>query len=114
MEPMSATFSAARPAICSAPPPRPAQPTQIRGRREQGRQMRDGDVIYYQCENTGPGGMMTHVGRYFVLGKAPQELVDAFGTICEAQDNTVRMLQPGANAQEIFAEHNAFMQRRYA
>ena len=36
----------------SAPP---GQPTQIRGRREQGRAMRDGDVIYYQCENTGPG-----------------------------------------------------------
>ena len=77
----------------SAPP---GQATQIRGRREQGREMRDGDVIYYQCENTGPGGMMTHAGRYYVLGKAPQELVDAFGIICEAQDNTVRMLKPGA------------------
>jgi Xaa-Pro aminopeptidase len=79
----------------SAPP---GQPAQIRGRREQGRTMRDGDVIYYQCENTGPGGMMTHVGRYYVLGKAPQELVDAFGIICEAQDNTVRMLEPGRTA----------------
>ena len=83
----------------------------IRPRREQSRQMRDGDVLYYQCENTGPGGMMTHVGRYYVLGKAPQELVDAFGIICEAQDNTVRMLQPGASPKEIFAEHNAFMQK---
>lgn len=92
----------------SAPPGAPAQ---IRGRREQGRQMRDGDIIYYQCENTGPGGMMTHVGRYYVLGKAPQELVDAFGIICEAQDNTVRMLQPGADCAAIFAEHNAFMQK---
>jgi len=93
----------------SAPP---GQATQIRGRREQGREMRDGDVIYYQCENTGPGGMMTHVGRYYVLGKAPQELVDAFGTIVEAQDNTIRMLKPGANCAEIFAEHNAFMRAR--
>jgi len=93
----------------SAPP---GQATHIRGRREQGREMRDGDVIYYQCENTGPGGMMTHVGRYYVLGKAPQELVDAFGIICEAQDNTVRMLQPGADPREIFAEHNAWMEKR--
>ena len=92
----------------SAPP---GQPTQIRGRREQGREMKDGDVIYYQCENTGPGGMMTHVGRYYVLGKAPQELVDAFGIICEAQDNTIRMLQPGASCAEIFAAHNAFMEK---
>jgi Xaa-Pro aminopeptidase len=90
----------------------PGQPTHIRGRREQGREMRDGDVIYYQCENTGPGGMMTHVGRYYVLGKAPQELVDAFGVMCEAQDNTVRMLQPGADPKEIFAEHNAWMEKR--
>jgi Xaa-Pro aminopeptidase len=89
----------------------PGQPTQIRGRREQARTMRDGDVIYYQCENTGPGGMMTHVGRYYVLGKAPQELVDAFGIICEAQDNTVKMLKPGASPKEIFAAHNAFMEK---
>ena len=90
----------------------PGQATNIRGRREQAREMRDGDVIYYQCENTGPGGMMTHVGRYYVLGKAPQELVDAFGAMVEAQDNTVRMLQPGASCAEIFAEHNAFMRVR--
>ena len=75
--------------------------------------MRDGDVIYYQCENTGPGGMMTHVGRYYVLGKAPQELVDAFGTIVEAQDNS----DPDAGTRrelrgEIFTEHNAFMRAR--
>jgi Xaa-Pro aminopeptidase len=89
----------------------PGTPTNIRPRREQGRELRDGDVLYYQCENTGPGGMMTHVGRYYVLGKAPQELVDAFGIICEAQDNTVRMLQPGASPKEIFAEHNAFMEK---
>jgi Xaa-Pro aminopeptidase len=93
----------------SAPP---GQPAQIRPRREQGREMRDGDVIYYQCENTGPGGMMVHVGRYYVLGKAPQELVDAFGVICEAQDNTIRMLQPGADCREIFAVHNAWMEKR--
>ena len=92
----------------SAPPGTPAQ---IRPRREQGRTLRDGDIMYYQCENTGPGGMMVHVGRYYVLGKAPQELVDAFGVICEAQDNTIRMLQPGADPKEIFAEHNAFMER---
>src|SRR3954471_17179275 len=92
----------------SAPP---GTPSNIRPRREQGRQMRDGDILYYQCENTGPGGMMTHVGRYYVLGKAPQELVDAFGIICEAQDHTVRMLQPGASPKEIFASHNAFMEK---
>src|SRR5437764_12021946 len=61
----------------------PGQPTQIRGRREQGRTMHDGDVIYYQCENTGPGGMLTHAGRYYVLGQAPPELGAGFGIISE-------------------------------
>jgi len=68
--------------------------------------------IYYQCENTGPGGHDEPTSAaIYVLGKAPQELVDAFGIIVEAQDNTVRMLKPGASPKEIFAEHNAFMQK---
>ncbi len=83
----------------------------IRGRREQGREMRDGDVIYYQCENTGPGGTRTDVSRYDALGNAPQELVDAFCIICEAQDYTVKMLQSGASPKEIFTAHNAFMEK---
>src|SRR5690606_11281530 len=33
----------------SAPP---GQPAHIRPRREHGRQIKDGDVIYFQCENT--------------------------------------------------------------
>jgi Xaa-Pro aminopeptidase len=90
----------------------PGQPTAIRHRREQGREMRAGDVLYLQAENTGPGGYFTHVGRYFVLGKAPQELVDAFGAMVEAQEHTVKLLKPGASCRDIFAEHNAHMRAR--
>ena len=75
----------------------PGQPAPILPSNAQGRTFQRGDYLSVLLENTGPGGMMTHAGRYFVLGKAPQELVDAFGLICEAQDNTVRMLQPGAS-----------------
>jgi Xaa-Pro aminopeptidase len=88
------------------------QPTVIRRAGEHGRQMKDGDVLYFQCENTGPGGYFVHAGRYYVLGKAPQQLKDMFGAMVEAQDFTVKMLQPGADCREIFAEYNAYMVAR--
>jgi Xaa-Pro aminopeptidase len=90
----------------------PGQPTVIRRAGEHGRRMNAGDILYFQCENTGPGGMFVHAGRYYVLGRPPQELQDMFGAMVEAQDFTVRMLQPGASCSEIFAEYNAFMTAR--
>ena len=77
----------------SAPP---GEPIAIRRRAEQGRELRDGDVFYLQCENSGHGGEFTHLGRYFVLGKAPQQLQDLFGLAVEAQDFTMELLRPGA------------------
>lgn len=90
----------------------PGQPTVIRRAGEHGRRMNEGDIIYFQCENTGPGGYFVHAGRYYVLGKAPQELNDMFGAMVEAQDFTVKMLQPGADCRKIFAEYNAYMTTR--
>lgn len=90
----------------------PGQPTMIRRAGEHGRRMGEGDVMYFQCENTGPGGMFVHAGRYYVLGRAPQELRDLFGAMVEAQDFTVRMLQPGASCRDIFAEYNNYMSAR--
>jgi Xaa-Pro aminopeptidase len=88
------------------------QPTVIRRAGEHGRQMKEGDILYFQCENTGPGGYFVHAGRYYVLGKAPQQLKDMFGAMVEAQDFTVKMLQPGADCREIFAEYNAYILAR--
>ena len=93
----------------SAPP---GQPAAIRRAGEHGRRMKEGDILYFQCENTGPGGMFVHAGRYYVLGRAPQELQDLWGAMVEAQDFTVRMLQPGASCPEIFAEYNSYMTAR--
>jgi Xaa-Pro aminopeptidase len=93
----------------SAPP---GQPAMIRRAGEHGRRMEKGDILYFQCENTGPGGMFVHAGRYYVLGRAPQELRDLWGAMVEAQDFTVRMLQPGASCVEIFAEFNNYMKAR--
>ncbi|HSV81870.1 MAG TPA: M24 family metallopeptidase [Ramlibacter sp.] len=93
----------------SAPP---GEPTSIRRSGEHGRQMNEGDVLYFQCENTGPGGYFVHAGRYYVLGKASQQLQDAYGAMVEAQDFTASLLQPGASCVEIFAEYNAYMEAR--
>lgn len=93
----------------SAPP---GEATAVRRAGEHGRRMNEGDVIYFQCENTGPGGMFVHAGRYYVLGRAPQQLQDMFGAMVEAQDFTVALLQPGASCPEIFAEFNDYMVRR--
>jgi Xaa-Pro aminopeptidase len=90
----------------------PGQPTFIRRIAEHGRKLRDGDVLYFQCENTGPGGYFVHAGRYYVLGKAPQRLRDLFGAMVEAQDFTASLLQPGASCREIFREYNAYLQAR--
>lgn len=85
------------------------QPTMIRRSGEHGRRIEEGDVMYFQCENTGPGGYFVHAGRYYVLGKAPQQLQDMFGAMNEAQDFTVSLLQVGVSCREIFAEYNAYM-----
>ena len=93
----------------SAPQGRPAS---IRPRPQQGRELRQGDVLFWQAENTGPGGMFTHVGRVVVLGKAPQELADAWGQAVEAQDWTVQRLKPGVSCREIFADYQSYMRGR--
>ena len=90
----------------------PGQPTMIRRAGEHGRRTDEGDIIYFQCENTGPGGMFVHAGRYYVLGRPPQELQDMFGAMVEAQDFTVGLLQPGASCRDIFAEYNDYMKAR--
>ena len=88
------------------------EPTLIRRRAEQNRVLRRGDVLYYQCENSGPGGLFVHTGRPFVLGKAPQQLVDIFGAMVEAQDYAISLLEVGNSSNEIAAEYNAYMNAR--
>ena len=90
----------------SAPP---GQLASIRHRSYQGRTMHEGDILYFHIENSGPGGQFAHLGRFFVLGKAPQELTDAFDNMLEAQEFTLKRLQPGASCSQIFAEYNAYL-----
>lgn len=93
----------------SAPP---GELASIRHRSYQGRTMHEGDILYFHIENGGPGGQFTHLGRFFVLGKVPQELTDAFGNVLEAQEFTLKLLRPGASCSEIFAEYNAYLRSK--
>jgi Xaa-Pro aminopeptidase len=94
----------------SAPP---GEPALIRTRPNQGRELRDGDIMFWQAENTGPGGLFVHMGRFIVLGRrAPQQFVDLHGMALEAQDFTVKLLTPGARCAEIFSEYQSYLRSR--
>jgi Xaa-Pro aminopeptidase len=90
----------------SAPP---GQPAMLRLRPFQGRTIQAGDVVLVQAENTGPGGYFTHVARFYVLGKTPPDLKQAYDAMVAAQDFTVGLLKPGAACRDIFATYNDYM-----
>ena len=92
----------------SAPP---GEPTGMRMHPQHNRVMRKGDVILVQAENSGPGGYFVHMCRYFVLGKTPKDLVDAFGKVVEAQGYTARLLRPGVAFRDAFADYNGYMRK---
>jgi Xaa-Pro aminopeptidase len=96
--------------LCSSAPA--GKPARFMPRAQQGRTMQKGDTFNLLVENNGPGGMFTELSRTFVLGRAPQELVDMLGTILEAQQNTLKHLKPGASCKDVFAAHNEYMRSR--
>ncbi len=97
---------------CSSAPL--GEPAILRGRHYQGRVMQKGDYMTLLIENNGPGGFYAELGRTFVLGKASQELRDAFAVVCDAQKHSVRNLKIGAKPAEIYASHNDYMKSRGA
>lgn len=96
--------------LCSSAPA--GKPARFMPRAQQARTMQKGDTFTLLVENNGPGGMFAELSRTFVLGKASQELVDALGTILEAQQNTLEHLKPGASCKDVFEAHNAYMRSR--
>jgi Xaa-Pro aminopeptidase len=97
---------------CSSAPL--GEPAVLRGRHYQGRTMQQGDYMTLLIENNGPGGHYAELARTFVLGKASQELRDAFAVVVDAQKQTVKNLRIGAKPAEIYASHNDYMKSRGA
>jgi len=97
---------------CSSAPL--GQPAILRGRHYQGRTMQQGDYMTLLIENNGPGGHYCELARTFVIGKASQELKDAFAVVVDAQKHTVGNLKIGARPADIYASHNDYMKSRGA
>jgi Xaa-Pro aminopeptidase len=81
-------------------------------RHFQGRTLKGGDHIGLLIENNGPGGYFAEIARTIVLGKASNELIDAFEAMREAQDYTLSLMKPGASCGDIANAHDAYMKQR--
>jgi Xaa-Pro aminopeptidase len=97
---------------CSSAPL--GEPAVLRGRHYQGRTMKQGDTMTLLIENNGPGGHYCELARTFVIGKASEELRDAFAVVVDAQKHTVKNLKIGARPAQIYASHNEYMKSRGA
>jgi Xaa-Pro aminopeptidase len=84
----------------------------FRPRSMQGRTLEAGDVYSLLVENNGAGGYYTELSRIFVLGKAPQELLDAHAAVLEAQQFALSLLKPGAYCRDIYRQHNEYLKAR--
>lgn len=81
-------------------------------RHQQGRTLKAGEHFSLLIENSGPGGQYTEIARTMVLGKASNEVIDGFETVKEAQQQTLKLIKPGAHPRDIAAAHDAFMRAR--
>ena len=88
------------------------QPAVFRPRHQKGRELRAGEHFSLLVEVNGPGGFYTEIARTFVLGKAPQELVDGLEAVKAAQQYMLGLMRPGAHPAEIFAAFNDYMRAR--
>ncbi len=96
--------------LCSSAPW--GQAASFRPRSMQGRTLERGDIYSLLVENNGAGGYYTELSRIFVLGTVPAELLDAHAAVLDAQRFALSLLKPGANARDIFAQHNAYLKGR--
>jgi Xaa-Pro aminopeptidase len=96
--------------LCSSAPW--GEAASFRPRSMQGRTLQRGDLYSLLIENNGPGGFYTELSRIFVLGTAPQELLDAHAAVLDAQRFALSLLKPGASCKDIYQRHNAYLRQR--
>lgn len=93
--------------LCSSAPA--GEAASFRPRSMQGRTLQRGDVYSLLIETNGPGGYYTELSRILVLGKAPEELRDAYEKVLDAQRYGLSLLKPGASCAEVYRRHNEYL-----
>lgn len=76
------------------------------------REMREGDQFTLMIEVNGPGGFYAEMGRTCVLGKASDELLEAWEIAQETQQVTLDLLKPGADPKDLLAANNEFLKNK--
>ena len=84
----------------------------FKARQRQGGTIEKGEHFSILIEVNGPGSMYAEVARTIVLGRATNELKDAFATVKEAQDHTLSMIRPGADPAAVAKAHDTWMTSR--
>lgn len=87
-------------------------PAAFQFRHHQNRMIREGDQVSLLIEVNGPGGYYAELARMFSIGKPSQELVDGFAYAREAQNYSLGLMKPDANAGDILAANSEFLGRK--
>jgi len=88
------------------------QPSRFMNRPFQTREIAAGDHMSLLIEINGPGGLYLEIARTMVLGKADDQLLQAFQNVKDAQAYTLSLMKPGAEPARIAAAHDAWMEAR--
>ena len=68
-----------------------------------------GYKIFVLLETNGPGGYYSALGRFFILGKASEEMKKHWIMAVAAQQNAARLMKPGISVRQIFDENYKFI-----
>jgi Xaa-Pro aminopeptidase len=72
----------------------------------QNRTLQDGDQVCIMPEVNGAGGFYCELGRTVCIGDAPKPLLDQWDFMVELQEETAKLLKPGAEPAKIFKFYN--------
>jgi Xaa-Pro aminopeptidase len=72
----------------------------------QNRTLQEGDQVCIMPEVNGAGGFYCELGRTVCIGEAPKPLLEIWDFMIELQDETAKMLKPGADPAKIYKFYN--------
>lgn len=75
----------------------------------QNRRIEKGDQVFVMIEPNGPGGYWAELGRTYVLGEPPKELLEVWDDAVKAEMYTASLLKPGVTAAEVFHKYDEFI-----